>query len=56
MHNDGDFMDVILPYMSEKYFSLRLANIALKARSVHGAATLCCCQLEINSEQTASCA
>jgi hypothetical protein len=27
MHNDGDFMDVILPYMSEKYFSSRLPNV-----------------------------
>ena len=27
MHNDGDFMDVILPYVSEKYFSSHLANV-----------------------------
>jgi hypothetical protein len=49
MHNDGDFMVVILPYMAEKYFSTHLSDvdsIALKARSVHGTAALCCCQLK----------
>jgi len=27
MHNDGDLMDVIPPYMSEKYFSSCPANM-----------------------------